>query len=268
MMKRKRLTIPDLLQSKGKQKLVMLTAYDFLTAKILDRADVDIILVGDSLSMTVLGYPDTTSVGMDEMIHHTQAVARGVRNTIIVGDMPFGSYQGSMDQAVRNAVRFIKAGAHAVKIEGAYNHELIQRLVNSGIPVMGHVGLMPQSINMLGGYRVQGKSISDREKLCRDADILERAGVFCIVIEGVYPSLAKEITESVAVPTIGIGAGPDCDGQVLVISDLLGLDPDFTPKFVKKYAGLYETISQAVAAYSKDVKNNTFPGPEHCYRED
>jgi 3-methyl-2-oxobutanoate hydroxymethyltransferase len=218
-MKRKSVTIPDIFLSKHRKRIVMLTAYDYLTAKIIDMSDIDIILVGDSLGMTMLGYPNTMAVNMDEMLHHTRAVSRGVRRAVIVGDMPFGSYQTEDSEAFQNAVRFIKSGAHAVKIEGAKFAGFIQKLVQSGIPVMGHIGLTPQSIHVFGGYKVQGRSELDRQRIIQEAKILEKAGVFSIVIEGVPPLLAKTITESVGVPTIGIGAGPHCDGQVLVITD-------------------------------------------------
>ncbi|MFH0880228.1 MAG: 3-methyl-2-oxobutanoate hydroxymethyltransferase [Lentisphaerota bacterium] len=252
---------------KGKQKIVSLTASDFPTAKIMDEAGVHLILVGDSLGMTVLGYETTLPVTMEEMLHHTAAVVRGVKNALVVADMPFLSYQVSVSQAIENAGRFLKqAGADAVKIEGgAIRVETIRALIKNGIPVMGHVGLTPQSVNAMGGYKVQGKNPHDAREILDDARALDAAGVFAIVLEGMPADLAREITRTVSMPTIGIGAGPDCDGQVLVIHDILGLSGDFTPKFVKQYARLGDEVKKAVTQYRKDVTEGSFPGPEHAY---
>jgi len=267
-MKKRSQNIPNIQRRKGKAKIVMLTAYDYQTARILNKCGIDIILVGDSVSTALLGHKTTLPMNMDQMLHHTEAVVRGAPDTLIIGDMPFGSYQTSQDEAVKNAISFIKAGTHGVKIEGAFHCELIRRLVKSGIPVMGHIGLIPQSIHIIGGYKIQGKNKETQELLLNDAKKLEKSGVFSLVIEGVPSSCAAQITNSISIPTIGIGAGIECDGQVLVISDILGLDPDFTPVFVKKYANLDETISQAVNEFKYEVRNKKFPGNEHIYKKD
>lgn len=246
----------------------MLTAYDFLIAKILDVSPVDIILVGDSVGTTQLGLPNTLNVSMEQMLHHIAAVSKGVKRALIVGDMPFGSYQVSISDGIENAIKMIKAGANAVKIEGAKHLELIEKLVSSGIPVMGHIGLTPQFVNFFGGHKIQGKGKHSQELLKNDAILLEKAGVFSIVIEGVPPSTSKIITDSVTIPTIGIGAGPHCDGQVLVITDLLGLDPEFNPVYLKKYANLFESITVAVTSFCKEVHSGTFPSSEHSYHEE
>jgi len=243
------------------------TAYDYPTARLVDEAGVDIILVGDSLAMAVLGYENTLPVTLDEMLHHTRAVRRGVRRALLVADMPFGTFHNSAEEAIRNATRFVKeAGAEAVKIEGGERRmDLVARLVEAEIPVMGHIGLTPQSLHSLGGFRVQGKSAETAEALVRDAQALAAAGAFSIVIEAVPREIAARITEQVPVPTIGIGAGPDCDGQVLFLSDLLGLTNGHTPKFARKYADLAETIRGAVAQYVEDVQRGAFPSDAESY---
>jgi 3-methyl-2-oxobutanoate hydroxymethyltransferase len=247
------------------ERFVMLTAYDYPTASILDGAGVPVILVGDSLAQTVLGYPTTLPVTMEEMLHHTRAVARGSTNALIVGDMPFLSYQTSVEEGIRNAGRFLKeGGANAVKIEGPML-ELATALVDRGIPVMGHLGLTPQSVHAMGGYRVQGRTEADALRLIEEAQGLDKSGVFALVLEGIPSDLAGEITEAVTTPTIGIGAGPHCSGQVLVLSDLLGLTAGPTPKFAKAYADLRTEIAAAVQAFRDDVESGSFPDPEHSY---
>lgn len=253
--------------TKGQTKFACLTAYDYATARLLDEAGLPLLLVGDSLAMTMLGYADTLPVTMEAMLHHTAAVARGVKSALVVADMPFMSYQASISQAIANAGRFIKeAGADAVKIEGgAFRAPTVKALVENGIPVLGHIGLTPQSIHAVGGYKVQGKKPQEAQDLLRDAQTLAEAGVFAIVLECMPPALGEEITQIVAVPTIGIGAGPHCDGQILVTHDLLGLFSEFTPKFVKRYANLGADMRKAFGAYKADVEKGSFPGPEHCY---
>lgn len=244
------------------RKIVALTAYDYSTAKILDRAGVDLILVGDSLAMVALGHQTTHAVTMDEMVHHTRAVTRGVASSFVVADLPFMSYQVDVIQAITNAGRFIKeAQAHAVKLEGAtrLNVEVVERLVSMGIPVMGHLGFTPQSIHALGGNRVQGRSAEDAYKLVLDAMALEQAGCFSIVLEMVPASVAKIISSRLRIPTVGIGAGAGCDGQILVTDDLLGKYTDFQPRFVRRYANLAETCQQAIENYSNDVRQGGFP---------
>jgi len=252
------------------EKLTMLTAYDYSMAKLIDTAGIDGILVGDSLGMVVLGYENTLQVTVDDIIHHTKAVARGAKEALIVADMPFLSYHVSVEDAIKNAGRMIKEGmAHAVKLEGG--EEIIDKvraIINAQIPVMGHLGLTPQSVNVFGGFKVQGKSKSQIEKLIRDAKILEEAGVFAIVLEGIPKEVAKIITEAVSVPTIGIGAGVHCDGQILVTQDLLGLYSDFVPKFVKQYRKLSVDIMEAFKEYINEVKNGEFPRDEHSFKLD
>lgn len=250
---------------KGKEKIVMVTATDEPTGRLVDQAGVDVVLVGDSLAMAVLGRPNTLSVTVDEMLHHIRAVASGVRRALLVGDMPFGSFQVSVPEAVRNACRLVgEGGAEAVKLEGPRLAE-IKAIVAAGIPVMGHLGLTPQSLHLLGGYRVQGKTLEAARSLLAQAQELEQAGVFALVLEGIPPSLAKAITARVGIPTIGIGAGPHCDGQVLVLADLLGLSPGPVPRFVRRYAQLDLAIRQAVAAFAGDVRTGRYPAPEECY---
>jgi 3-methyl-2-oxobutanoate hydroxymethyltransferase len=247
------------------ERFIMLTAYDFPTASILDAAGVPVILVGDSLAQTILGYETTLPVTMDEMLHHTRAVARGARNALIVGDLPFLSYQISIEDGIRNAGRFLKeGGAHAVKVEGPM-FDLATALVDRGIPVMGHLGLTPQSVHAMGGYRVQGRSETEAIRLREEALGLEKSGVFSLVLEGIPSELAAEITESVNVPTIGIGAGPNCSAQVLVLSDLLGLNTGRYPKFAKAYADLRGEITRAVQDFRDEVVAGTFPDTAHSY---
>ncbi len=262
------MNVQKFISMKGKQPIVLITTYDAPFARIVSEAGVDAILVGDSLANNVLGYSDTLPATMEDMIRHTQAVRRGAPDAFIIADMPFLSYQCSQDEAVRNAGRFLKeAGANAVKLEGgSVFAPLVKRLVDSGIPVMGHLGLTPQSVNVFGGYRVQGKDEKSAERLLEDAKALEQAGVFAIVLEMVVEEVARRITESVNVPTIGIGSGRYCDGQVLVLHDLLGLNPTFLPKFAKRYANLYEICVRAVAQYAEDVRRKIFPAEEHVFR--
>jgi len=247
--------------------IAMLTAYDYSLARMVDEAGIDMILVGDSLGNVVLGYDSTVPVTMEDMLHHVKAVCRGVSRALVVADMPFMSYQVSAEDALRNAGRFLKeTGARAVKLEGGREvAQTVRRIVDAGIPVMGHIGLTPQSVHQLGGYRVQGRDEETAKKLVEDARILEEAGVFSLVLECVPAPLARFITQEVNVATIGIGAGPHCDGQVLVLHDMLGMYPRPSPRFVKKYASLHEQIAAALAAYREEVRERTFPGPEHSF---
>ncbi|EKF49449.1 3-methyl-2-oxobutanoate hydroxymethyltransferase [Thermosipho africanus H17ap60334] len=262
------MTIQKILKMKNKEKIVMVTAYDAPTAKILEKAGVDIILVGDSLGNNVLGYDSTIPVTLEEMIIHLQAVRRGAPNSFIVADLPFLSYGYSIEESVKNAGLLIKNGANAVKIEGgAQNCEIIQKCLNIGIPVMGHLGFTPQSLNMFGGYKVQGKEESAKKKLLDDALALENCGVFSIVLEMVTESIAKEITEKLSIPTIGIGAGRYCDGQVLVFHDIVGLNPEFKPKFSKMYANTFEIMLNAIEKFKTEVKEKTFPSKENVFEE-
>jgi 3-methyl-2-oxobutanoate hydroxymethyltransferase len=248
------------MKQKGK-KIPMLTAYDYATAKLIDGAGVPLILVGDSLGMVVLGYESTIPVTMDEMLHHTKSVVRGTEQALIIGDMPFMTYHASISEALHNAARFIQeGGAQAVKLEGGETMaETVHRIVDCGIPVMGHIGLTPQSVHQLGGFKVQGKTQEAAARLVKDACALEEAGAFGIVLETIPTPLARIITRKVKVPTIGIGAGPFCDGQVQVISDMLGLFTDFVPKHAKQYARLSDIIKQAVGEYFSEVQAGTFP---------
>lgn len=250
-----------------KERFAMLTAYDALSARLLDEAGIPLLLVGDTLAMVMLGHNSTLPVTMDEMLHHTRAVSRGVKDAFIVGDMPFMSYQGSLDEGIHNAGRFLKeAGANAVKLEGGGRVlPLVERVVDAGIPVMGHLGLTPQSVHQLSGYRVQGRSDEQAHQILKDAKDLQAAGVFALVLEAVPAHLAKEITDSLEVPTIGIGAGPDCDGQVLVYHDMLGITQGKAPKFVKRYADLGDQIGRAAKQFASEVAEGTYPGPEHSY---
>ncbi len=259
-------TVLDLRTFKERgERFVMLTAYDYPTARILDEAGVPALLVGDSLANNILGYENTLPVTMEEMLHHSRAVARGAKNALIVGDMPFLSYQTSLEEGIRNAGRFLKeGGAHAVKLEGAML-ELTGALVERGIPVMGHIGLTPQSVHAMGGYRVQGKSEEDARRLLDQAHALEKSGIFSLVLEGIPAPLGAQITNSLSVPTIGIGAGPHCDGQVLVITDLLGLGHGTYPKFVKPFADLRGEITRAVQAFRDEVAAGVFPDDAHSY---
>ncbi len=247
--------------------LTMLTAYDYPTALAMDRAGIDTILVGDSLGMVVLGYENTLPVTMDVMLHHCKAVARGAKYALLIGDMPFMSYQASVADAVRNAGRFLQeAGMDAVKLEGGRERrEAVEGIVGAGIPVMGHIGLTPQSVHQLGGFRAQGKSAEAAKRLFEDALILQEAGCFSILLETIPTQLASLMSEKLEIPTIGIGAGVSCDGQVLVTHDLLGLFDRFTPKFVKKYAHLHQEMATAISSYKTDVENGTFPSDEHSF---
>ena len=250
------------------ERFVMLTAYDAAQARLLDEAGIPLLLVGDTLGMMMLGFPTTVPVTMEQMLHHTAAVARGATQALVVGDMPFMSYQASVEEGMRNAGRFLKeAGARAVKLEGGRQVlELVSRLTESGIPVMGHLGLTPQSVNQIGGFRVQGRLEEQAERIVRDAKDLEAAGIFALVLEAVPAELGKDITRSIDVPTIGIGAGPHCDAQVLVFHDFLGIDTSgVSPRFVKRYAEVGETIKQAARSFAEEVAAGAYPGPEHSY---
>jgi 3-methyl-2-oxobutanoate hydroxymethyltransferase len=269
-----KITVPELLQRKSfaadssnRKKISCLTAYDYPSARIVDEAGVDVVLVGDSVSMVVLGYDSTLPLTLEEALHHTKAVRRGVRHALVVADMPYGSYHGDMNEALKNAMRFVKeAGAEAVKVEGGERRlELIAKLSEAEIPVMGHIGLTPQSVNAFGGYRVQGKTPSAAEQLLRDARSVEAAGAFAIVLEGIPRELAAEITRTVRIPTIGIGAGPDCDGQILVLHDMIGLTFQTPPKFARRYANVGDIIASAVKEYCADVQSGSFPSDAESY---
>ena len=255
---------------KNGEKLTMLTAYDYTTAKLLDESGVDSILVGDSLGMVVLGYDDTLSVTMEDMIHHSAAVARGAKNALIVTDMPFMSYQTSVYDAVVNAGRLVKEGkAQAVKLEGGIEFcEHIKAIVKASIPVCAHIGLTPQSINAFGGFKVQGKGKQEAQRLLDEARAVEEAGAFAVVLECVPAKLAKKISESISIPTIGIGAGAGCDGQVLVYQDMLAMYSDFKPKFVKQYAQIGSVMKEAFRQYIDEVKSGAFPSKEHTFKID
>lgn len=261
-------TVNDLRAFKREgRRFAMLTCYDYTTAQILDEAGIPVILVGDSLGMTMLGYPDTLPVTMEEMLHHVRAVRRGVRNALVVGDMPFMTYHTSLEDGIRNAGRFLKeGGANAVKLEGGGRVvELTSRLTSMGIPVMGHLGLTPQFVNQFGGFKVQGKSDEAAERIRADARALQDAGAFSLVLEGIPAGLGTLVTKDLDIPTIGIGAGAGCDGQVLVIQDMLGLSGASVPRFVKRFADLRTVIAGAVREYADEVGAGTFPGPEHSY---
>jgi len=267
-----KITVPSLLRRKSLRpqdatKITCLTAYDYPTARLLDEAGVEVLLVGDSLGMLMLGHETTLPVTVDEMLHHTRAVRKGTRRALVVADMPFGSYHAEISESVRNAVRFVKeAGAEAVKVEGGERRlELIARLTEAEIPVMGHVGLTPQSLHAMGGFKVQGRTPDAAERLVRDARAVEGAGGFAIVLEGIPRELAALITRELRIPTIGIGAGPECDGQILVINDLLGLTFGPVPKFARQYANLSEIISSTVREYCADVRRGTFPSDAESY---
>jgi 3-methyl-2-oxobutanoate hydroxymethyltransferase len=251
-------------KAKG-ETLTMLTAYDYATALAVDQAGIDSILVGDSLAMVMLGYENTLPVTMDDMIHHCKAVARGAKFALLIGDMPFMSYQASIEEAVRNAGRFLKEGGmDAVKLEGGRERvEAIRAIVGSGIPVQGHLGLTPQSVHQLGGFRAQAKEAKAAIRLIEDAKLLEQAGCFSLVLESIPARLGRLVSEQLEIPTIGIGAGPDCDGQVLVTHDILGLFDRFTPSFVKKYADLRGEMARAITAYKEEVETGQFPAKEH-----
>ncbi|HEV7678724.1 MAG TPA: 3-methyl-2-oxobutanoate hydroxymethyltransferase [Candidatus Dormibacteraeota bacterium] len=248
------------------ERFAMLTAYDYTTARILAAAEIPVILVGDSLGMLMLGHRSTLPVTMEDMLHHAGAVARGAPDQLLVGDLPFGSYQSDTGRAIDNAARFLQAGMHAVKLEGGgYAADLTAQMTERGIPVMGHVGLTPQFTNLFGGFRVQGKEEQAAERIRNDANDLQSAGAFAVVVEGVPRQLAKSITEELDIPTIGIGAGPDCDAQVLVVHDMLGLTQDPMPKFVRSYADLGNQAIAAARAYAQDVKQGVFPDDAHSY---
>ena len=253
-----------------KQKITMLTAYDYSFAKLMDEAGINSILVGDSVGMVCLGYEDTLPVTMEDMIHHTKAVARGAKNALVVADMPFMSYQTSVYDAVVNAGRLIKeGGAQAVKLEGGFEvTEQIKAIVDASIPVVANIGLTPQSVNAFGGFKVQGKSEAAAQKLLDEARAVEKAGAFAVVMECVPAKLAAKITEELSIPTIGIGAGAGCDGQVLVYQDMLGLFSDFTPKFVKQFANVGEIVKGAFEGYIREVQEGTFPAQEHTFKID
>lgn len=261
------MTIPEFQQCKReKRKLIVVTAYDALFARMIEQAGINVILVGDSLGVVVQGKPDTLSVTMDDMLYHTKLVAGAARQSLIIGDMPFMSYQPSTEEAVRNAGRLLQVGATAVKLEGgAPVLERVRAITSMGIPVMGHLGMTPQSVHALGGYKVQGKATDHATALLDDAKALEAAGVFAIVLEAIPSQLAQSITSAVSIPTIGIGAGPYCDGQVLVLYDLLGLFDEFVPKFVKPYAHLKADALQALRRYKEEVEQGKFPSDAESY---
>jgi len=268
-----KVTVPELLQRKSpaadspEKKITCLTAYDYPTGRLVDEAGVDVVLVGDSVAMVALGYDSTLPLTLEEALHHTKAVRRGVKRALLVADMPFGTYHGDVHEALKNGVRFIKeAGAEAVKVEGGERRlEVIARLVEAEIPVMGHVGLTPQSVHAMGGYRVQGKTANASDQLMRDARAVEAAGAFAIVLEGIPRELAAEITRNARIPTIGIGAGPDCDGQILVLHDMVGLTFQAAPKFARRYANVGVEIARAVREYCADVQSGNFPSDAESY---
>ena len=265
---RKKITILSFREKKARgEPITMLTAYDYGTAAVIDRARIDSILVGDSLGMVVLGYENTLPVTTDDMIHHCKAVSRGANYALLIGDMPFMSYQIGIDEAIRNAGRFLQEGGmDTVKLEGGRERsETIKAIVGAGIPVMGHLGLTPQSVHQLGGFRAQGKSATAAQRLFEDSQILQEAGCFSIVLESIPARLAKLVSQRLEIPTIGIGAGPGCDGQVLVTHDLLGLFDRFTPRFVKKYADLHLEMIRAFEAYGRDVETGEFPAQRHSF---
>lgn len=267
-MERKKLTIPDIIKKKQEgKKITMLTAYDYPSARLIDEAGLDMILVGDSLAMTVLGYESTIPVTMDEMIHHSKAVKRGVKYALLVGDMPFMSFNVNKEETIRNAGRFIKeGGCDAVKLEGGFEVlDVTKALVVAGIPVLGHIGLTPQTAGMLGGFKVQGKDAGTAQRLIDSSTALEEAGCFAIVLECVPDVLAKLISESLKIPTIGIGAGQYCDGQVLVTNDIIGLFERFVPKFVKRYKNLWPELLEAFKKYKDEVEKGVFPTAEFSY---
>jgi 3-methyl-2-oxobutanoate hydroxymethyltransferase len=266
---RTKLNVNDILSKKGKEKISVLTAYEYSTARICDRADIDILLVGDSAGMVVLGYASTMPVSMQEMMIFCGAVARGTKRAMIVGDMPFGSYQVGQSVAVENAIQLIKAGCDAVKLEGSSEIiDTIEAIVDAGIPVMGHIGLRPQTSSLWEGYKLQGRTKEGASKLIEDANVLEKAGVFSIVLEMVASEVADAITKSLSIPTIGIGSGPSCDGQVLVLHDMLGIYEDIRPRFVKRYAELSKEIFDAVSSYNHDIKAGMFPEESNTFHMD
>ncbi|MGH7901152.1 MAG: 3-methyl-2-oxobutanoate hydroxymethyltransferase [Thermodesulfobacteriota bacterium] len=262
-----KVTVPNIIEKKKRnEKIVMITAYDAATANVIDETGIDIILVGDSLGNVIQGLNNTLPVTMDEMVYHTKIVSRGVRNAHLCSDMPFMSYQASREDAIRNAGRFVKEGAESVKIEINENYiETIYAIQKAGIPVMGHIGLCPQSVLLMGGYKVQGRDVREAKRLIELAKAIEDAGAYSIVLESIPWKLAKKITEAIEIPTIGIGAGPNCDGQVLVINDLVGLSPEPIPKFVKRYANLRETMARSIREFRDEVRDGIFPSINHSY---
>ena len=265
---RAKVTTHTIQEKKQKQELITcLTAYDYATSRLVDEAGIDMILVGDSLAQVVLGYENTLPVTMEEMLHHTRAVRRAVKSALVIADMPFGAYHGDINDGVRNALRFVKeSGAEAVKLEGGEKRvELVKRVLDAEVPVMGHIGLTPQSIHRMGGYKVQGKNLTDIERLMKDAIALDRAGVFCIVLEGLPREVASMITNEISAPTIGIGAGPECDGQVLVFHDILNLTFAPPAKFVRRYGDAAALISAAVQQFKADVESGSYPSDEESY---
>jgi 3-methyl-2-oxobutanoate hydroxymethyltransferase len=263
---RTKVSVSDIMAMKGREKISVLTAYDYSTARICDRAGIDILLVGDSAGMVVLGYTSTMPVGMQEMMIFCGAVARGAKRAMIVGDMPFGSYQPGPSLAVENAIQLIKAGCDAVKLEGSFEIiGTIKAIVDAGIPVMGHIGLRPQTSSLWEGYKLQGRTKEAAIKLIKEANALEKAGVFSIVLEMVASEVVDAITKSVSIPTIGIGSGPSCDGQVLVLHDMLGIYQDIRPRFVKRYAELSNSIFDAVSSYNRDIKAGRFPEESNTF---
>ena len=264
----KKITTETLRKMKfDKEKITMLTAYDYTTAKMVDAGGVDSILIGDSAANVMAGFETTLPITLDQLIYHTQCVVRGVERALIVSDLPFGSYQSNSEKALESAVRMMKeGGAHAVKIEGGVEiQKSIKKIVNAGIPVMGHLGLTPQSIYQFGTYKVRAKEDAEAEKLLSDAKLLEDLGCFALVLEKIPAELAKKVSESISIPTIGIGAGPDCDGQVLVYQDMVGMNQGFSPKFLRRYLDLYAEITGAVSQYVKDVKAVNFPNKNESY---
>lgn len=265
MSNNEKITTRTIMKKKGREKIVAITSYDYFTTQLIDRVGVDVILVGDSLGMVVLGYESTLNVTLEDMIRHTSAVARAKPKALIVADMPFMTYEASKEDALKNASKLIRAGAEAVKIEGGIEYaEIIEALVNAGIPVLGHVGLTPQRKHVFGGYKLMGKDVETAKKVLEDAKAVEEAGAFGVVIEFTTADVAKKVTESIKIPTIGIGSGPYCDGQIIVISDIIGLTPN-PPPFVKKYVDVSSLILEAVSKYKNDVIESKFPGKEHYW---
>jgi 3-methyl-2-oxobutanoate hydroxymethyltransferase len=266
------ITVPDVQRFKAEgRRFAMLTAYDYTTARLADQAEIPVLLVGDSLGMVVLGHPTTLPVTVDDVVHHARAVARGAAGALLVGDLPFMSYQASLERAMLAAGRLLQEGGmHAVKLEGAGQavEEVVARLTEAGVPVMAHLGLTPQSVHAIGGFRVRGRTSEAAERILRDARALEAAGAFSLVLEAVPAEVGRAVTEALRIPTIGIGAGPHCDGQVLVVHDLLGLSTGRTPRFVKRYANLGEQAVAAMRAFASDVSEGVFPAAEHTYAGD
>ncbi|MDH4208074.1 MAG: 3-methyl-2-oxobutanoate hydroxymethyltransferase [Anaerolineae bacterium] len=268
MSERSKVTVPQLwAMKKSGQKITMITAYDYPTGVWAERAAIDILLVGDSMAMTVLGYPTTLPATMDELVAHSEAVTRGNQNSFVLGDMPYMSYQPSIEMAVQNAGRFMSQGrCDGIKLEGGLPMaDRVEAIVNAGIPVMGHLGLTPQSMSMLGGFKAQGKDAQMAKRIIDDAKALEEAGAFSILLEAVPSKVSKLVAEKAQIPIIGIGAGPDCDGQVLIFHDMFGLYPAFTPKFAKQYADLGTVIVEGLQRYAKEVREGAFPEPKHCF---